>query len=201
MIIEKKPKFNIYHAEKGKVITTVIPSDTYLKMLILGKGDYIENYKEIYMPENMDPDTLELLPTKQEIREALDILKDTQIYKSKENLATYLVNNPLKSNCHNNTEAYYTVTQEKQSQFTSKFTAHQVKISAGLQSTMTWNAQGQECEIWTDAECLQFIVELDAYVTPLVKRQQLMEKRIRECTTKDEVMDVDITFIDGVQYV
>lgn len=126
--------------------------------------------------------------------------KEFLIRKSKMNLAQYLENNPMPSTCHNNTLAYYNVTSEKQAQFTSKFTAHQVLVQSGVEDVMTWNSTGSPCEPWTDAECIQFIGELNAYVTPLVSRQQHIEVELQQCKTIEELDKIDINFVDGISY-
>ena len=124
----------------------------------------------------------------------LDELKDYRIQLSKEKLSEYLAKNPLISSCHNGREAAYTATLEKQSLFATKYMAHVSKQSAGIPDVMTWNAAGETCEVWTDSECIQFIVEMDAYVTPLVAKQQEIEIKIKEALTADAVKAIEIPY-------
>ena len=113
---------------------------------------------------------------------------------SKVNLADYLENNPLYSNCHGGEYKYYSVTEEKQNMFTSKYMAHQLLVAAGLPDVMTWNYTGGACEPWTAEECIQFIAEVNAYVVPLVAKQQHMEIDILAAKTLEELNEINIEF-------
>ena len=124
----------------------------------------------------------------------LEEIKNKFILKSKENLSTYLENNPLYSNCHGGEYCYYTVTFEKQVQLTQKFTAHMTLIQAGIPDVLTWNCTGGLCEEFTDEEIIQLIYEMNAYVTPLVSKQQHLEKDIVSCETKEELLEINIEF-------
>lgn len=124
----------------------------------------------------------------------IDEVKAERIALSKANLAAYLESNPLMSACHGGEVKAYTATEEKQNQFVRKFTAHMTKVNAGIEDTMMWNSAGGMCEPWTDEECLAFIVEMDAYVTPLVEKQQAAEILIRNASTAKEAAEVDISF-------
>ena len=124
----------------------------------------------------------------------LEEIKNKFILKSKENLSTYLENNPLYSNCHGGEYCYYTVTFEKQVQLTQKFTAHMTLIQAGIPDVLTWNCAGGFCEEFTDEEIIQLIYEMNAYITPLVSKQQHLEKDIVSCETKEELLEINIEF-------
>ena len=124
----------------------------------------------------------------------LEEIKNKFILKSKENLSTYLENNPLYSNCHGGEYCYYTVTFEKQVQLTQKFTAHVALIQAGIPDVLTWNCAGGICEEFTDEEIIQLIYEMNAYITPLVSKQQHLEKDIVSCETKEELLEINIEF-------
>ena len=124
----------------------------------------------------------------------LEEIKNKFILKSKENLSTYLENNPLYSNCHGGEYCYYTVTFEKQVQLTQKFTAHMTLIQAGIPDVLTWNCTGGLCEEFTDEEIIQLIYEMNAYITPLVSKQQHLEKDIVSCETKEELLEINIEF-------
>ena len=187
----------------------------FSKMIYVKSRDMVDNYEEVgydiwgphdpnYLPEStVDKIETELHYLKYGItwEEYLDSLKENSdileakkqfILKSKENLAIYLDEHPLKSSCHGGKEQIYTVTLEKQSMFTSKYLAHTILTQCGSTERMTWNAQGQPCEEWLDYECLQFISEMNAYVTPLVSCQQHIEVEIREAKTIDQLKKISL---------
>ena len=58
---------------------------------------------------------------------------------------------------------------------------------------LRWNEAGKACEEWTENEFLQLILEIKAYVYPLVFYQQRIEEEITKCTTQKEL---DIIVID-----
>ncbi|KAK9662072.1 hypothetical protein QE152_g41437, partial [Popillia japonica] len=118
----------------------------------------------------------------------LDELKEWQIRLSKSELVIYLQEHPLVSDCHGGKIGTYTITEEKQSLFTSKYTAHMALIAAGIEDIMTWNETGKECEAWTDEECIKFISEWNDISTPLVAHQQKIELRIKAAISKEEVL-------------
>lgn len=187
----------------------------FSKMVYVKSRDMVNNYEEVgydiwgphdpnYLPET----TIEKIETELHYlkygitwEEYLDSLKENSdiveakkqfILKSKENLAIYLEDHPLKSSCHGGKEQIYTITLEKQSMFTSKYLAHTILVQCGSTERMTWNAQGEPCEEWFDYECLQFISEMNAYVTPLVSCQQHMEVEIREAKTIDQLKMINL---------
>lgn len=125
----------------------------------------------------------------------LVVIKQERLVKqSRDLLAKFLEEHPLRSSCHGNTPAYYNVTEEKQNMFSRKFAAHSALVAAGINDVMTWNATGQPCEDWTDAECVQFIAEMNAYVTPLVKYQQHLEVAINACETSEALDEIEINY-------
>lgn len=128
------------------------------------------------------------------INNSLEILKKEKIKFSKEKLALYLQENPLYSNVHNNTYDYYTVTEEKQSLLTSEFTGYQILKQAGIETNFTWNAQGKECEIWTEQEGIMLINQIRSYVKPLVSKQQELEKEIKDCNSYTELELINIDY-------
>lgn len=123
-----------------------------------------------------------------------DDMKAEKIALSKALLSDYLDTHPLNSNCHGGIYADYTVTEEKQNMFSRKFSAHMALVQAGIPDKMTWNAAGRPCEEWTDAECIQFIAETNAYVTPLVSYQQHLEVAISSCATENELNEIEIDY-------
>lgn len=125
----------------------------------------------------------------------LDEFKNYRINQSKNALADFLDTHPLLSSAHNNTAAYYSVTKEKQDLMTQQYLSYQIAKAVDPEhAVLTYNATGEVCEPWEEAEFLQLIMEVKAYVYPLVSYQQTAEKMIMECATKDEVSEIVIDY-------
>lgn len=135
---------------------------------------------------------------KEQLNSVIDLtpLKEEKIQESKIKLQEYLVNNPIYSNAHNNIYAYYTVTSEKQSLLTSAFLGYQILKTLGQEAVFTWNAEGQVCEPWTEAEGMQLMGEIRNYVKPLVEYQQRTELAIRAATSEEEILNIKINYSD-----
>lgn len=142
----------------------------------------------------IDAEDYEKILGKMPPEKTLEEVKAAKVAESKQALSDYLDANPLKSKCHGNVLATYTVTEEKQNMFSRKFSAHMALEQAGVADVMTWNAAGQPCEEWTDAECIQFIAETNAYVTPLVSYQQHLEMDILACESAEAVNAIEIDY-------
>jgi hypothetical protein len=119
---------------------------------------------------------------------------ENKVKESKELLSLYLKNHPLVSSCHNNTEAEYNVTSEKQNLMTSHYATYTIEKGLGLNPVLKWNSTGAECEVWTEEEFIQLILEIKAYVEPLVSLQQTYEVQIRKCKTQEELDKIDIIY-------
>lgn len=131
---------------------------------------------------------------------SLNDYKKYKINQSKEALADYLESHPLLSSVHNNTAAYYSVTKEKQDLMMQQYLSYQIAKSVDPEhAVLTYNATGEVCEPWGEAEFLQLIIEVKAYVYPLVSYQQTVEKKIMECETKDEVSNITIDYASAVE--
>lgn len=117
-------------------------------------------------------------------------LKEFKINKSKTALKEYLLSNPLVSDCHNGELKTYTITKDKWDMFIGKFIIHLEKKRMNLNSTMMWNASGDELEPWTDEECFKFIDEWTAISDVLVKEQQRIEKSIVNAQKKQEISNI-----------
>ena len=122
------------------------------------------------------------------------ILKKQRIALSKNNLEKYLESNPMKSKCHNNTEAEYSCTLLKQQQIMSSIMGYELDIKFGREPILEWNNTGGVCEEWTYTELCQLAVEMKEYVKPLVKKQQRIEVMIMEAKTEKEVLAIDLNF-------
>lgn len=190
-------------------------------LYIFNSGDIYNSASIVYdktlVPQNIKPLVLEKLPSKpDEINEyilkitptntavywELNVLKIEKLHnlkrdlinKSKELLKNYLVNNPLYSNAHNNIYKYYNVTEEKQTLLTSEFMGYQVMKTAGIDTSISWNATNEPCEIWQENEIIQLIGEMRAYVKPLVTYQQKKELEINSALTEEELNNIVIDY-------
>lgn len=74
------------------------------------------------------------------------------------------------------------------------YNTYQIKKAAGVEAVLTWNETGEECEAWTEAEFVQLVIEIEAYVKPLVSLQQAYEKAIQTAGTLKEVERVEIAY-------
>lgn len=126
--------------------------------------------------------------------ETLAWAKKKKIELSKSKLAEFLEQNPIVSTAHGGVEGTYSVTEEKQQLMALNYNTYQIKKAAGIEAVLTWNESGEECEVWTEAEYVQLIIEIEAYVKPLVSTQQTYEKQIQASSTLKEVDAVDIVY-------
>lgn len=124
----------------------------------------------------------------------LEWAKEQKIALSKKMLATYLETNPIVSTAHGGVKGTYSVTEEKQQLMALNYNTYQIKKAAGLDAELTWNETGQECEVWTEVEYVHLIIEIEAYVKPLVSKQQSFEKQIQEAATLQEVDAIEISY-------
>ena len=115
--------------------------------------------------------------------------KQSKIQASKEELAQFLANNPIKWK----DGKYYSVTQEKQSQLTSIIATYQIEVQSNPSAVITWNSTGEECVEWDINELCALAVAIKNYVKPLVTYQQ--EKEI-EINNAKSVAEVDSVVID-----
>lgn len=130
----------------------------------------------------------------EELQAILEANKTNKIEESKVLLAEYLETHPLTSNCHGGVEAQYSVTAEKQSLMASNYLTYTIAKQSGLDAELTWNATGEECEVWTEEEFVVLVLQIGAYVKPLVSLQQSYEVQIRNCATQEELDDITISY-------
>ena len=175
--------------DEGKLL---ILDGQRINNIILGKNKNISDFNNLteiddasYVPPEENPE---------DTADPLQTLKENQIKLSKNSLATYLQDNPLFSKCKYEEGRYYNVTSEKQQQLTSKVLMATMYAQAGLPYKLTWNDSGDTCEEWELSQLQQLSMEIDAYVTPLVSVQQHIEVDIKNCTTQDEVLQVNVEF-------
>lgn len=157
----------------------------------LDDGAQFSNDGSIYVePEIIEPKE----PTEEELQAIFKSNKERKIIESKQLLAEYLEHHPLISNCHNNIEAQYSVTAEKQSLMANNYLTYTIAKQSGLDATLTWNATGQECEIWTEEEFVTLVLQISEYVKPLVALQQSYEVQINKCESQEELDAIEIAY-------
>lgn len=179
----------IIFPDEGKLL---ILDGQRINNIILGKNKNISDFNNLteiddasYVPPEENPD---------DTPDPLQTLKENQIKLSKNNLSKYLEDNPLFSKCKYEDGRYYNITSEKQQQLTSKVLMATMYQQAGLPYKLTWNDSGDICEEWDLSQLQQLSMEIDAYVTPLVSVQQHIEVDIKNCTTQEEVLQVNVEF-------
>lgn len=136
-----------------------------------------------YVEPEPTPEPEPYEPTPEELEEIFQQNKNDKITLSKSMLAEYLENNPIHSSVHNDVEGVYSVTNEKQTLMMSQYMTYQIEKTVNPYAKLTWNETGKSCEEWTEEEFLQFILEIKAYVYPIVSYQQHIEEDIYKCTT------------------
>ena len=145
---------------------------------------YIEyDYNEFVEEKSLlDMDDLNSNPEKYLdyiVNPELDKLKNEKIEESKVLLAEYLSSHPLFSKAKYTEGRYYTVTEEKQRQLTSKMAMYNIYSQQSLSyPLLKWNDVGNICEDWTVEELTKLAMEIDAYVTPLVEKQQAYDDHL-----------------------
>ena len=153
---------------------------------------YIEyDYNEFVEEKSLlDMDDLNSNPEKYLnyiVNPELDKLKNEKIEESKVLLAEYLSSHPLFSKAKYEEGRYYTVTEEKQRQLTSKMAMYNIYSQQSLSyPLLKWNDVGNICEDWTVEELTKLAMEIDAYVTPLVEKQQAYEKKVQKVSNIEE---------------
>ena len=191
-IYEEETKYGIIRyacADQGKKI--LIGEDILVDKVAMGKYSKLEDFREIDDADYVPPEEIP-----EETVDPLETLKKNQIKLSKNNLANYLQDNPLLSTVKYPDGRYYNVTAEKQQQLTSKVLMATMYAQIGIPYNLTWNSTTDTCEDWTLEQLQELSMQIDAYVTPLVSVQQHMEVDIKNCTTQEDVLAVDINFTE-----
>lgn len=145
-------------------------------------------------PPEPEPVPVPEPPTEAELAAAFEENKRNKIYLSKELLESFLAENPLVSTAHNGTAGVYSVTKEKQMLMTSQYITYQIEKAANPESVLRWNESGKSCEDWTEQEFLQLVLEIKAYVYPMMSYQQTLEEQIEACTTQEELDAIEIEY-------
>lgn len=148
----------------------------------------------VYVEPEPIPEPEPYVPTTEELEAQFRQNKNNKITLSKKMLAEYLESNPLHSSAHNGVDGVYSVTSEKQSLMMSQYMTYQIAKSVDPDAKLTWNETGKACEEWTEEEFLQLILEVKAYVYPLVSHQQQIEEQITNCTNQEELDEIVINY-------
>lgn len=146
----------------------------------------------IYVPPAPTPEPEP--PSEEELQAAFDLAKKSRIGESKLLLKDYLENNPIKSTCHGGKTGTYSITEEKQTLMMSQYMTYQIEKVVNSSAILTWNETGQPCEVWTEQEFLQLILEIKAAVYPLVSKQQEYEVLIAACETSNDLDNIVIEY-------
>ena len=120
----------------------------------------------------------------------LEIAKTERIKQSKDDLAFYLESHPLQWT----DGEYYSITQEKQNQLTSKIMAATMAQTLSADYTLTWNSTGEVCKEWTLSDLSALAFAIDKRVTALVTYQQTQEVAIRNAATLEELEAVVVDY-------
>jgi hypothetical protein len=168
---------NRFSSELGMEVIGTTDETLYLKTKETGYFDIIIEDKKI----------VDIMPKEKHID--LDEYKQNKIAQSKQQLHEFLESNPLEYN-----NELYSVTQEKQSLLTSAIAAYQLKIQAGIPAVLKWNTTGDICREFTLEEITGLVVAITEYVQPRVEKQQALEVAINNCTTIEELDNIEINY-------
>lgn len=120
--------------------------------------------------------------------------KTTRIQQSKDDLETYLSEHPLLWI----DGEYYSITQEKQNQLTSKILSATMAQTLSQTYNLKWNSTGEVCTEWTLSDLYALAFAIDKRVTALVTYQQEKEKEIVNASTQEELDSIVVDY-DTVQ--
>lgn len=190
MKIVEHERFNEIFPDTGKLL--IIGGVTFTSVYI-AKDSSMSHIKEIDDANYIPPEDTPPMEDPKELTQ----LQENQIKLSKLNLSAYLETHPLFSTVKYEEGRYYNVTSEKQQQMTSKMMLNEMYKGQGIPYELTWNDTGNVCEPWTEVELATLSMQVDAYVTPLIKMQQTIEVEIKNATTQEEVLQIDVTYSDN----
>ena len=196
----------------NKIPTTDIISNGF--EILNENNDYIQadytQFTTLYRTYTDNPERIELsddesvyisvpepepyIPTPEELEAIFQQNKSNKISSSKFMLEEYLKNNPIHSFAHGGNEGIYSATSEKQSLMMNQYMTYQIEKAVNPDAKLTWNETGKSCEEWTEEEFLQLILEIKAYVYPLVSYQQHIEEEIVACSSQEELDKIVINY-------
>lgn len=122
-------------------------------------------------------------------------LQTERIQQSKTDLEDYLEKHPLQWT----DGEYYSITQEKQNQLTSKIMAATMAQTLSQEYDLTWNSTGEVCKPWTLQDLSTLAFAIDKRVTGLVTYQQQKEIEIKNATTQEELNNIVVNY-DEVEF-
>lgn len=121
---------------------------------------------------------------------ALSGIQTVRVTETKNALSTYLSAHPYETA----DGKLYSVTFEKQSLLANEIATYQLATAAGQEYKLTWNTTGEECVEMTIEQITALALQIAAYVKPLVSYQQSKEIEIKDCTTVDDVLAVEVDY-------
>lgn len=165
----------------------------------LDNGAQFSNDESVYTESDVTPEIPNISfesydPTPEELESMFYKNKVNKIALSKTLLAEYLENNPLHSIAHGGVEGIYSVTGEKQNLMMTNYATYQIEKTVDPNTKLKWNETGKSCIEWTEQEFLQLVLEIKAYVSPLVSYQQQLEEQIMNCTNQEELDGIIINY-------
>lgn len=165
----------------------------------LDNGAQFSNDESVYTESDVTPEIPNISfesydPTPEELESMFYKNKVNKIALSKTLLAEYLENNPLHSTAHGGVEGIYSVTGEKQNLMMANYATYQIEKTVDPNTKLKWNETGKSCIEWTEQEFLQLVLEIKAYVSPLVSYQQQLEEQIMNCTNQEELDGIIINY-------
>ena len=161
-------------------------------------GNYVDAFRVVLKDGNLEEMVNQLnekvFPVVDYDSMSIAEYQDIYIQKSKDMLAEYLESHPITSSAHNGKSGVYSVTKDKQDLMASNYLSYTLEKANNPDAEITWNETGKECEVWTEEEFVQLIIEIKQYVKPLVSHQQEIETQIRSLTSKKEIAQVEIGY-------
>lgn len=139
-----------------------------------------------------------LLPETDITKMTLEDAKAFKIVESATLLEEFLETHPVTSDCHGEL-ATYSITEKKQRYLEAMILTTQMALANGTEYRPSWNASGQVCTYdWTLQQLQQLAMEIEAVVRPLVSKQQHIEVAIRNCSSIEELMALEINYEEAL---
>lgn len=161
---------------------------------------YISSYIQYTHQEFQDLITKDLkAQTINALDQSLEAVQNNKIAESKRLLEQYYADHPLFSKVHNKKGEYYAVTSEKQNYLMSMIALVDQSKALGVDFTPTWNATGEACEPWTEAQLRQLSLEIAQFVYPAVSLQQSYEKQIKSMENVEEIQALEIVYGEAAE--
>lgn len=161
---------------------------------------YISSYIQYTHQEFQDLITKDLkAQTLNALDQSLEAVQNNKIAESKRLLEQYYADHPLFSKVHNKKGEYYAVTSKKQNYLMSMIALVDQSKALGVDFTPTWNATGEACEPWTEAQLRQLSLEIAQFVYPAVSLQQSYEKQIKSMENVEEIQALEIVYGEATE--